>query len=230
MPKIDRKTAKMFASLAGPTEVGQFGSLAAGSIAYSKDPDVIQALPQFLSGWYAAVVGSNSPAIEDMNALQYVFAYQIAYLLQRGVPEWDAETEYFIGDIVTDDDGSAFKSIADNNLNNPVTDGTKWAPFGTTETQTIDPATQSPYVLTTGDNNRTFLVQTQNGAQQFELPPPASNMIFTVKDIGGSAALNPMLIVRDGSEQIEGLAADYTLDSDYGVWNFICDGANWWLI
>lgn len=125
MPKIDRKNAKIFGSTAGPTQIGQFGSLAAGSVAYSTDPETIQALSNYLGGWFEAVVGANSPAIEDMNALCYLFAYQIAYGFQSGVPEWDDATTYYIGDIARSGN-SLYQSLTDDNLNNAVTSETNW--------------------------------------------------------------------------------------------------------
>lgn len=125
MAKIDRKTAKIFGQNASANQIGIFGSLAAASPAYSTDPETIQSLSEWLSGWFDAVIGANSPAIEDMNAYCYVMAYQIAYILQNGIGEWDAETPYYIGSLATSGT-KIYRSIADNNTNNAVTDSTKW--------------------------------------------------------------------------------------------------------
>lgn len=126
MAKITREVAKIFGSTAGVNQIGQFGSLAAGSPAYSTDPGTIQNLSQWLSGWFEAVIGANSPAIEDMNAFCYVVAYQIAYLMQTGVAEWNSETTYYIGSLANDGLGNTFVSITDDNLNNALTDGANW--------------------------------------------------------------------------------------------------------
>lgn len=126
MAKITRKIAKIFGSSAGVNQIGTFGSLAAGSPAYTTDPTVIQSLANYLTGWFGAVVGGNSPAIEDMNALCYLFAYQIAYVMQEGVPEWDATTTYYIGSLVNNGSGVIYVSLTDTNLNNALTDATKW--------------------------------------------------------------------------------------------------------
>lgn len=126
MAKILRKAAKIFGLNAGVNQIAQFGSLAAGSIAYSTDPDQIQSLANYLVGWFDAVVGGNSPAIEDMNALFYLLAYQVAYLLQQGIAEYNATTTYYINSIVTSG-GVNYISIVDSNVGNAVTDGTKWA-------------------------------------------------------------------------------------------------------
>lgn len=51
---------------------------------------------QFLGGWYNAVVGNtNSPTIQDMNSLFDLYGYQIGYLLQQGIPEYDPNTTYY---------------------------------------------------------------------------------------------------------------------------------------
>lgn len=126
MAKITRKAAKVFGSTAGFHQISQFGSLAAASPAYTTDPDVIQALSNYLAGWFSGVLGANSPAIEDMNALCYLFAYQIAYGLQTGIAEWNSTTPYFIGSVVNDTFGNLYGSITDNNTGNAVTDTTNW--------------------------------------------------------------------------------------------------------
>jgi hypothetical protein len=124
MAKISRKVAKIFGSTAGPNQIAKFGSLAAGTPLFSTDPAVIQALGNWLQGWFAGVEGASSPAIEDMNAFCYVAAYQIAYQMQTGVPEWDATTTYFIGSLVTDvGTGAMYMSKVNNNLNNALPTG-----------------------------------------------------------------------------------------------------------
>jgi hypothetical protein len=127
MAKITRKVAKLFGSSAGPTQVGQFGSLAAASPTYSSDPTVIQGLSNWAGGWFSAIIGNNSPAIEDMNGMCLVFAYQLAYLMQEGVPEWDSSTTYYIGSIAQDGSANLYRSLTNSNLNNALSDGSNWA-------------------------------------------------------------------------------------------------------
>lgn len=117
---------KVFGASAGPNQIAKFGSLFAGAPAFTTDPSEIQSLANYLTGWFGAAIGGNSPAIEDMNALCYLFAYQLAYLMQTGTPEWDNATTYYIGSIVQDGLGNEYVSVADNNLNNAVSDATKW--------------------------------------------------------------------------------------------------------
>lgn len=135
MAKLTRKSAKVFAEDASANVggVAQFGSLAAGNANYSKDPDVIQGLTAYKNGWSAAVVGNKSPAMEDRNALDYVLSYQLAYLMQRGIPEWLSSETYYNGSFVSI--GQAiYVSKSDNNINhNPSTDTshTYWDVFPT---------------------------------------------------------------------------------------------------
>lgn len=129
MAKIVRKTQKIFGSNAGLNQIAQFGSLAAAAPTFTTDPDTIQALANYLEGWFSGIIGSNSPAIEDMNALFYLMAYQIAYGMQSGVPEYDASTTYYIGSIVNNGLGKLYVSTTDNNINNPLTSVSNWARF-----------------------------------------------------------------------------------------------------
>jgi hypothetical protein len=126
MAKIPRMTQKIFGSAAGPNQISTFGSLAAGLPAFTTDPEVIQSLGNYLTGWFGGVVGANSPAMEDMNALCYLYAYQLAYVMQSGVPEWDAETTYFIGSFASNGTGQIYRSLTDNNLNNAFTSVANW--------------------------------------------------------------------------------------------------------
>lgn len=130
MSKIVRKTALIFGQNAGFHQLAQFGSLAAGSPMFSTDPAVLQALSNWLEGWFSAVLGSNSPAIEDVNTAFYVLAYQIAYLMQEGIPEWDSGTTYYIGSVVQYSNVH-YMSLIDTNLNvTPGSNHTDWVIIG----------------------------------------------------------------------------------------------------
>jgi len=127
MSKLTRVFQKQFGVNAGNSDVGIFGSLAASNPQYSKDPETIQSLNAFLTGWAAETIANNRPALEDFNAIDFLTFYQLCYLLQTGVAEWNAETTYYIGSIVNNGTGVLYKSLANDNLNNAVTDAAKWA-------------------------------------------------------------------------------------------------------
>ena len=125
MAKITRKTQKVFAgSVSASGNIAVFGSLATGSPAYSTDPDSIQTTA-YLQGWQSATVGNNSPALQDDNALNFLFSRQLAYLLQQGIAEWDAATEYHQHSFASSG-GVAYRSLTNNNTGNAVTDTNNW--------------------------------------------------------------------------------------------------------
>ena len=101
--------------------------------------------------------------------------------------------------------------------------------------QAIDPATQSPYVIssaifTGGDGGKVFEVNSATGAMIFSLPAPAWGLTFTIKDVGNVAGnVNVISIVQHASELIEGVAATFLCNINRGEWTFTCDGTNWWL-
>ena len=134
--KITRALQKIFGGSLTPTgNIEQFGSYVNGGSVYTNDPVVIQALAAFLAGWGAATTGNSSPAIQDRNALDFLFSRQLAYLLQQGIPEWDSTTPYFTNSFCQVS-GVVYVSLTDNNLgNNPPTDTNDWQPYS----QTITP-------------------------------------------------------------------------------------------
>lgn len=131
MARFPRYTQKTFGTTAGSNQMAEFGSLSAGSPARFSGstitPALVQALAPYTAGWFSAVIGQNSPAIEDMNALCYLFGYQLAYLMQSGLPEWDSGTTYYTNNIVNLS-GVIYTSRTDNNLNNnPSSSPSNWA-------------------------------------------------------------------------------------------------------
>jgi hypothetical protein len=118
MSKIVRKTAQIFAQNAISTDIEQFASMVVtGSPNYSNDPDVIQSLSAWGEGWTAALTVNNTEFKQDRNAVDYVASYQIAYILQQGIPEWDSGTTYYTNSIIQYG-GQLFQSLVDSNLNN----------------------------------------------------------------------------------------------------------------
>lgn len=132
MPKMDRIFQKRFGVDGDVGNFGVFGSLAAGSPDYSVDPVEIQSLAAFTGeGWADETVGDFQPALEDMNGLFLLAYYQLCYLFEAGVPEWDDETTYWIGSIARNAAGVLYVSIQDTNLNHALTDAAWWDAIGT---------------------------------------------------------------------------------------------------
>lgn len=101
MAQLARVTQKVFGASAGFQQIAQFGSLEAGTPTFTTSVSTIQALSNYDVGWFNAVIASNSPAIEDMNALFYMITSQQVYGFQAGIPAWDAGTTYYPGSIVS---------------------------------------------------------------------------------------------------------------------------------
>lgn len=124
---LPRVTQKIFAENAGDN-IGQFGSALSGTANRTGDIEAIQALPAWGQGWAGAVISERDyPPLEEMTGVQKVASQQIAYLLQKGFPEWDEGTTYFANTSFCQVNGVVYKSLTDNNIgNNPTTDTTNW--------------------------------------------------------------------------------------------------------
>lgn len=130
MSKLERKNHKVFGINATETKVGQFGSANATTKITTKDVEKIQALDAWEQGWEAGAVGNNRyPTQQERTGVDYEHSYQIGYMLQEGVPEWNKDTTYNKGSIVKTYNGTTLQnyvSLVDDNLNNAVTDTAKW--------------------------------------------------------------------------------------------------------
>lgn len=127
--KLTRKLLKQFASTAAAGEIDVFGSLAAGALATSTDPDTIQSLSQWLDGWAEEVVDDENPVLEDRNAVDFVYAYMLKTLFQMGIPEYLATETYFIGSIVNSA-GVLYRSRANSNIGQSLSNSTYWVALG----------------------------------------------------------------------------------------------------
>ena len=131
MARLSRVTSKLFAENA--TEVGQFGSLNAGTKVTTTDIATIQGLQAWGDGWQAATLGDNCyPTLQERNGLDKVQSYMINYLYQEGIPEWDNGTTYYTGSIVkliNGTDVQLYQSLVDNNTA-ALSDTTAWKAWG----------------------------------------------------------------------------------------------------
>ena len=132
MPKIERKTQKIFAGNADTDELAVFGSMISGTPVYNDDIEALQS-EAYTEGWKAAVAANEAPFMEEMNALFYAVTSQLAYLFQQGIPEYDAGTTYYIGSLakVTNNQGyvTVYKSLTNDNTGNAVTNDAYWRVF-----------------------------------------------------------------------------------------------------
>jgi hypothetical protein len=222
MAKITRKAQKIFGSSAGLNQIAEFGSLAASSPAYTTDPAVIQSLSNYLGGWFDAVLGANSPAIEDMNAICYLYAYQLAYLFQAGIAEWDSATTYYIGSYASDGAGNFYTSLTDNNLNNALSSTTNWRKVG-------GPATvqtkSSTYQILPGD--RYVKV---SGTFTITLPDATLNSGLEITLVKTDSNASTVTLATLSGQTISGAATTVmTLTEQYSFYKMFSDGSNWFL-
>lgn len=130
MPKIERKTQKIFGGNAESDQLAVFGSMISGTPVYNDDIEALQS-EAYTEGWKAAVAANEAPFMEEMNAVQYGFSKQLAYLFQEGIPEWDAGTTYYLNSFCQVG-GVIYKSKLDENINHSPGDDTEeryWTPF-----------------------------------------------------------------------------------------------------
>ena len=128
MAKYNRPNGKLFGSSA--TNIGVFGSGQAGeTYTTTTDPNTANSLgTHWEEGWNGAVVSQapyTAPFIEDMNAVNYVNSYNSAYLLQRGIPEYDANEEYQADSVCTYN-GEIWICLQDATTGITPTEGANW--------------------------------------------------------------------------------------------------------
>ena len=117
MAKIVRRTLIQFGTGANPaSEIGEFGSFVSPD--FSLDVGVMQSGTAWPRGWFGSVANTNRQFIQDQNAVDFVFGYMIAYILQQGIPEYDNTTVYFLNS-VCQVAGQIYISLQDNNTGNP---------------------------------------------------------------------------------------------------------------
>lgn len=88
----------------------------------------------------------------------------------------------------------------------------------------------SNVTLTASDSNKVYLMDSSVGALNIQLPAPQSGLQFFIKDKAGQAATNIISILRNSTEQIEGVAATKILQTNWGSWRIISDGTNWFIL
>lgn len=128
MAKLERVTAKVFASDAPADKIGQFGSALAGTKLETGDVSTIQALPAYTEGWSSAVISQrNYPVLQETNGVMKNMTYQTAYIMQNGIAEYDPNTEYYAGSICKGiGNTNQYASWDDENVGNAVTNSLYW--------------------------------------------------------------------------------------------------------
>lgn len=135
MTNYQRITAKVFGETATATgndpEIAQFGSALAGTYNGTTDVATIQNLSAWSNGFIDCVTPTQQfPPLPEMTGFGKVVTHQQAYLLQKGIPEWDSGTIYYSNDFCKVDN-IIYYSLQNNNQNhNPTTSTTYWRAYG----------------------------------------------------------------------------------------------------
>ena len=180
MPKIQRKTQKIFAGSADGDQLAVFATMKTGTPQYSNDIETLQSAT-YEQGWKDAILNDKAPYLEEMNGVQYGLSSQIAYLLQQGLAcEYDAYTNYYKGSfvaVINDTDVSFYKSITnDNKGNNPISDnGTNWVLDSISKIETYKTALEN--AINTLDSQVVKLTGNQSisGTKTFTAAPRVPN-------------------------------------------------------
>ena len=125
MPKLTRYLQKIFAS--NSNQIGVFGS--GINKETSTNLEVLQS-QDYEGGWSQAIVtNKNYPIWQEMDGVQYGFSYQLAYLLQNGIPEW-LSTETYYQNSYCRVGSTIYYSLQDNNIgHNPTLNDGYWSPL-----------------------------------------------------------------------------------------------------
>lgn len=230
MSRISRVTQKIFGSSAGTDQISVFGSLAAGSPAYTTSAATAQSLSNFATGWFAAIIGNGSPAKQDMNSVFFILTTQLAYLLQSGVAEWDTGTTYYKGQIVSSGVSTSgillYYSITDNNTNHALTDVTNWVPVISTSIQTQ----MVGYNVTLGD--KTIIGNASGGTFGIHLPDAATStgVDFVAKKSSADTSGNAITLdCTTGGQTIDGVAS-ISLSQPGQFCRVVSDGSNYHIV
>ena len=129
MAILTRQPQKVFAGAAAADQLAVFGTMKTGTPVYSSDLATLQSTA-YTEGWDEAILEDKAPYLEEMNAVQYGLSYQIAYLLQEGIPAYDANTNYSATSLVKVISGNnllLYRSLSDNNIGHALSETTYWA-------------------------------------------------------------------------------------------------------
>jgi len=106
-----------------------------------------------------------------------------------------------------------------------ATEGVSWQTPSNVQPFTVN----SVATNTNATLNETYLVDSTGGVVQITLPTPTADGFVKVKDSGGDANGNNITVARNGSENIDGTAANWVMDSNYEAKTFVSDGTDWWV-
>lgn len=131
LPRVYQKIFGELADTTTPKRIAQFGSVVSGDPLLTGNIETIQALTNWSNGWVGSTVTDRRyPTAEETTGVNKVLSQQLAYLLQKGIPEWDPDTTYYADNCYCQYGGKIWISRADNNTDNTPDDGSiYWEEF-----------------------------------------------------------------------------------------------------
>lgn len=219
MAKLTRYLQKIFAN--NSNQVGVFGT--GTDKETSKNVETLQST-DYENGWSSAIItNKNYPIWQERDGVDYGFSYQLAYLMQSGIPEW-LSTETYYTNSYCRIGSDLYYSLQDNNINhNPTTETTWWYKFTPANTDLSN-------ITTTAENtimnlslvdwpNRVY--QTSSGNVDITYTCPSKGWInYTTLCTGNgniaSVTVNNWLVnetVGKGNTAIQALTGGFPVDS-----------------
>lgn len=148
--------------------------------------------PAFVAaGW---PLSGTPPSRQRFNWALNWCANAIRYIMQRGLPDYDAAETYRTGSIILGSDNAAYKSLADGNVgNDPTTSPASWVRWGLTIAD-VNAATLTQATANTGDNttrvSTTQFVQNAINQLNLNLTNYINNSIATLNGTLSGAITN----------------------------------------
>lgn len=155
---------------------------------WAESGDIVQPTnAEIQVGW---PVGATPPSRQRFNWILNYGMNGVRYLTRRGIPDWDADDTYMIGDRVIGDDGKTYRSLVDNNTGQtPSSSPTKWERWGFTFNEFLAGVTTPPQFDNDNSLATTAFVQRALGNRQgYNVPETGSS--FSAADAGKVFGLN----------------------------------------
>lgn len=125
--QLPRKVQLLFGvALSAPGNIAVVGSLQNGPVVYSDDVATLQGNANFEQGLQGVVVGNRSISLEEFMGMLRIITSNLGYALQSGVPEWNADTTYYVGNIARGPTGVLYSSLTGGNIGNALSDSNNW--------------------------------------------------------------------------------------------------------
>jgi hypothetical protein len=82
----------------------------------------------------------------------------------------------------------------------------------------------------TAENGKMYPINPAGATLNIQLPAPSASFHCVLKDLSGDLLNKTVTIVRNGVENIDGVASNLQLESDKESVTIISDGSDWYLI